>query len=69
MSQIIEDAKKTAIAEHEKTAFHNTPDPKGDGGKGKDEDAVPEDVAFVQGINFGTRTADSAKSVRDYYSN
>lgn len=67
MSQIIEEAKKAAIAAHEKAILHDTPDPKGDGGKGKDEDAVPEDVAFAQGISYG-KVSEAAKSAREYYS-
>lgn len=67
MSAIIEEAKKTAIAAHEQATLHGTPDPKGDGGKGKDEDAVPEDVAFAQGISYG-KVSEGAKAAREYYS-
>lgn len=66
MSRIIEDAKKTAVADYEKKTLHDTPDPKGDGGKGAGDDAVPEDVAFASGISYGKANA-SAQSVRDFY--
>nr|DAE32029.1 MAG TPA: Major head protein [virus sp. ctReX5] len=53
LGKIISDMKANAIAEYEKNALNNTPNPN-NGGKNDEPDSKPADVANAEQISFGT---------------
>lgn len=53
LGKIISDMKANAIAEYEKNALNNTPNPS-NGGKNDEPDSKPADVANAEQISFGT---------------
>lgn len=63
LGKIISDMKANAIAEYEKNALNNTPNPS-NGGKNNEPDSKPADVANAEQISFGTVA--SAESQNSY---
>lgn len=63
LGKIISDMKANAIAEYEKNALNNTPNPS-NGGKNDEPDSKPADVANAEQISFGTVA--SAESQNSY---
>ena len=53
LGKIISDMKANAIAEYEKNALNNTPNPS-NGGKNDEPDSKPADVVNAEQISFGT---------------
>lgn len=53
LGKIISDMKANAIAEYEKNALNNTPNPS-NGGNNNEPDSKPADVANAEQISFGT---------------
>lgn len=63
LGKIISDMKANAIAEYEKNALNNTPNPS-NGGKNDEPDSKPADVVNAEQISFGTVA--SAESQNSY---
>ena len=63
LGKIISDMKANAIAEYEKNALNNTPNPS-NGGNNNEPDSKPADVANAEQISFGTVA--SAESQNSY---
>ena len=63
LGKIISDMKANAIAEYEKNALNNTPNPN-NGGNNNEPDSKPADVANAEQISFGTVA--SAESQNSY---
>lgn len=63
LGKIMSDKEANAIAEYEKNALNNTPNPN-NGGKNDEPDSKPADVANAEQISFGTVA--SAESQNSY---